>query len=79
MTLYDVHTTTKSPNDAFLRTQPRRYATHDCFYPTKPPMHLSPTCAFNYVSVLRKCNVLEVRNAFCGQSVIFLANVIAGI
>jgi len=28
-TLHDVGTTTKSPNDAFLGTYPRRYATHD--------------------------------------------------
>ena len=28
-TLYDVHTTTKSPNEAFLRRHPRRYAAHD--------------------------------------------------
>ena len=27
-TLYDVRTTTKSPNDAFLRTYPRRQAMH---------------------------------------------------
>jgi len=29
-TLYDVRTMTKSPNEAFLRTYPRRKATHDC-------------------------------------------------
>jgi len=29
-TLYDVLTTTKSPNDTFLRTYPRRFATYDC-------------------------------------------------
>jgi hypothetical protein len=27
-----VRTTTKSPNDAFLRTYPRRYATHICIW-----------------------------------------------
>jgi len=27
-TLYDVRTTTKSPNDAFLRTYPRRFIYH---------------------------------------------------
>jgi len=31
-TLYDVRTTTKSPNDAFLRTYPRRPVTHICTY-----------------------------------------------
>jgi hypothetical protein len=29
-TLYDVRTMTRSPNDAFLTTYPRRYTTHDC-------------------------------------------------
>jgi len=28
-TLYDAHTTTKSPNDVFLRTYPCSYMTHD--------------------------------------------------
>jgi len=35
-TLCDARTTTKLPNDAFLRTYPRRYATHICsrlYYP----------------------------------------------
>jgi len=31
--LYDVRTTTKSPNYTFLRMYPRRYATHDYMSP----------------------------------------------
>ena len=42
-TLYDVRTTTKSPNDAFLRTYPRRYATR-IWTVCQQPVYLFQAC-----------------------------------